>query len=303
MRVLTRGKPITTLRFTPDSQRLLIGWWTREEGYHLELCSLQGECRTHVVLPTCTDRYYPTSLPRFPVGESVQVAWDGWMHCYRIDGDDLLPWPNPIFAQQLVVSADGSRLGLTRLIHETRTVLFQVRGVTADAGGHPIGWDQTLDAPFALVGFLPDGERLVTIDSSAVRIRAFAGGEELGNARYPTYNVNHPQLSPNGRYLGVVGYQSMYLYDIAALGKPRMITSTRSFGDFRSFAFHPDGRMLAVIHGGPTLVKLYDVETLKLRAKYNWKVGALSCVTFSPDGMLGAAGSEDGRIVLWDVDD
>lgn len=71
---------------------------------------------------------------------------------------------------------------------------------------------------------------------------------------------------------------------------------------FVSFAFHPDGRTLAVIHGGPTLLKVYDLATLRLARTYRWKLGPLGAVTFSPDGMRGAVGSRDGRILLWDVD-
>jgi WD40 repeat protein len=36
--------------------------------------------------------------------------------------------------------------------------------------------------------------------------------------------------------------------------------------------------------------------------KWNWKLGPLRSVAYSPDGTLGAAGSEDGRVVVWDVD-
>ena len=60
---------------------------------------------------------------------------------------------------------------------------------------------------------------------------------------------------------------------------------------------------MAVIHGGPTLVTVYDVETLKPVHKWNWKLGPLRSVAYSPDGTVGAASSEDRRIVVWDVDE
>ncbi len=37
--------------------------------------------------------------------------------------------------------------------------------------------------------------------------------------------------------------------------------------------------------------------------KWNWKLGPFQSVAYSPDGTVGAAGSEDGRIVVWDVDE
>ena len=60
---------------------------------------------------------------------------------------------------------------------------------------------------------------------------------------------------------------------------------------------------MAVIHGGPTLVKVYDLGTLKQIHKWTWKLGPLRSVAYSPDGTVGAAGSDDGRIVVWDVDE
>ncbi|HEX4607812.1 MAG TPA: hypothetical protein VH092_06360 [Urbifossiella sp.] len=41
-------------------------------------------------------------------------------------------------------------------------------------------------------------------------------------------------------------------------------------------------------------MKLYDLDTLTLRSKLNWKVGQLTCIAFSPDGLLGAAAPTTG---------
>jgi WD40 repeat protein len=55
--------------------------------------------------------------------------------------------------------------------------------------------------------------------------------------------------------------------------------------------------------GASTLVKFFDAETGELLRKFQWKLGPLRCVAFSPDGTLAAAGSEDGKIVVWDMDE
>ena len=102
--------------------------------------------------------------------------------------------------------------------------------------------------------------------------------------------------------IGLIGYGKMYFWDLTTLDKPRKIGGSSSFGDFRSFAFHPNGKTVAVIHGGPTLVKVYDLSTLERVRDWKWKLGPLQSVAYSPDGNLGAAGSKDGRIVVWDVE-
>jgi WD40 repeat protein len=95
----------------------------------------------------------------------------------------------------------------------------------------------------------------------------------------------------------------MYVWDLTTLAEPGKIGGSGNFGDFRSCAIHPNGKTMAVIHGGPTLVKVYDLGTLKQVHKWTWKLGPLRSVAYSPDGTLGAAGSDDGRVVVWDVDE
>jgi WD40 repeat protein len=152
-----------------------------------------------------------------------------------------------------------------------------------------------------LAGFLPDGNRFVTVED-VVRIRRVADGEVLASGRHKIAGAAQPHVSADGKFLGTFGYTSMYVVDLETFAKPRRISGTGSFGNFVSFAFRPDSRSMAVIHGGPTLVKNYDLATLAQTHIFKWKLGPLGALTFSPDGLLGAAGSADGRIVLWDVD-
>jgi WD40 repeat protein len=71
--------------------------------------------------------------------------------------------------------------------------------------------------------------------------------------------------------------------------------------EFTGLAFHPSGRYLAATSNDAT-VKLYDTTTWTLAEAYNWTIGRLRSVAFSPDGMLAAAGGDKGKIVVWDVD-
>jgi WD40 repeat protein len=71
--------------------------------------------------------------------------------------------------------------------------------------------------------------------------------------------------------------------------------------EFTALAFHPSGRFLAATSNDAT-VKLYDTQTWAVAQAYTWGVGRLGSVTFSPDGMLAAAGGDTSKIVIWDVD-
>lgn len=70
---------------------------------------------------------------------------------------------------------------------------------------------------------------------------------------------------------------------------------------FTAIAFHPSGRYLAATSNDAT-VKLYDTDTWQLAKTFEWNVGRLRSVAFSPDGALAAVGSDTGKIVVWDVD-
>lgn len=71
--------------------------------------------------------------------------------------------------------------------------------------------------------------------------------------------------------------------------------------DYTGLAFHPSGRFLAATSNDAT-VKLYDTTTWTLAQAFNWDIGPLRSVAFSPNGMLGAAGGDKGKIVIWDMD-
>lgn len=305
MKVLEVGEFVFLLRFLPDGRRLLVGMASKDKIVTFEVLSVDDGSRVRLPLPKLTlDSwwYYARSgnaAAVHPTGESCMIAWDGAVYAYRTKDGKVMPVPGGVEAHQIALSPDGKRLLAADRSDEGRHLYT----VQLSSRGGKVLWKKELPTPFYhLAGFLPDGERFVTIDDK-VRIRTFEKDEEEAATRYPTYNANRPLISPDGRHLGVIGYSCMYMYDLSALGKPRRIASTQgSYGNFVSFAFHPGGRQLAVIHGGPTLVKIYDVDTLQVTTKFNFRVGALSSVAFSPDGMLGAAGSQDGRIVLWDVD-
>ena len=70
---------------------------------------------------------------------------------------------------------------------------------------------------------------------------------------------------------------------------------------FTGIAFHPTGRYLAAT-SNDTTVKLYDTATWQVAKAFAWDIGRLRSVAFSSDGMLAAAGSDKGKVVVWDVD-
>jgi WD40 repeat protein len=305
MRVLDVGQTVFLMRFLPDGQRLVIGTMDADRIVTFEVLSVTDGRRVRLEVPAARiDHWWYESrhgnvIAVHPRGDVCYLAWAGRLHACQTADDRPVPEPPAAGANQVVLSADGTRL----VVANRDPIDSKLFATETGSGGEAPKWHQTGLVGFTTVaGFLPDGERFVTVEG-LVRIRLFATGAELAESRVQPHGVQQPQISPDGRYLGMIGYGSMDFWDLPCLDKPRKISGTSNFGDFRSFAFHPNGKTVAVIYGGPTLVKVYDLATLKLVHTWNWKLGPLRSVAYSPDGTVGAAGSEDGRIVVWDVDE
>ena len=65
-------------------------------------------------------------------------------------------------------------------------------------------------------------------------------------------------------------------------------------------AVHPCGSVACARTDGT--VTFWDADRLEAIRTLDWKAGKLVSLAFSPDGTLAAAGTEDGKVVVWDVD-
>jgi WD40 repeat protein len=87
------------------------------------------------------------------------------------------------------------------------------------------------------------------------------------------------------------------------LGTGKAWQTKSTLGYIHDFAFHPNGRLLcAVFRDGEA--RYLDPLTGKVRQSFKWakKPEPLYSVAFAPDGLTCAAGGENGKVILWDVD-
>lgn len=286
MKVLDAGGRPAVLRFLPDG-RLLAG-----AGGVYDVWSAADGRRVRLDVPV------GSAAAVTPCGAYCWFA-GGWrVTVYRSADGALLPGPGGVFGTQVAISPDGERVYLADLSKTPGTLTV----VTAEVVLATVLAERRLPASFRLLAGViagPDGDRLVTVSD---RVRVGTVFKEEAATKYPSRRATRGAVSPDGRTLGVAGSTSLYLYDLPGLGPSRQIAAEGNPRGFQSFAFHPDGKTVAVINGGPTLVKFYDLATLEPTGTFDWQLGPLTAVAFSPDGQLGAVAAEDGRILVWDVE-
>jgi WD40 repeat protein len=108
--------------------------------------------------------------------------------------------------------------------------------------------------------FTPDGKRLITASSSAVRIWDLAGAAEKSRLSGHIGGVSGLAFSPNGKLLASAGKdETVRLWD-AATGK--VVRELRGFtGPPQNVSFSPDGRFLTTTEYEWGGVKVWDVQT------------------------------------------
>jgi WD40 repeat protein len=106
-------------------------------------------------------------------------------------------------------------------------------------------------------------------------------------------------FTPDGRFLVAASGPTLCVWDVAR--RELVVQQKVSQQHLKDIALTPDGRLLGcALNDGS--IHFWHTSDWSEAASYDWKVGALVCLAFAPDGMRCAAGSASGDIVVFDVD-
>lgn len=158
----------------------------------------------------------------------------------------------------------------------------------------------------------PDGKVVATAEliddglrhTGAIVLRATADGSELRRA---TANVrpwgirDRLRFSPDGARVFAARDDRVGRWDVATGDHLGWVPLADTGALPTDVAFHPSGRWI-LTSGLDGKVRVWDADRLTESAAFQWDVGKLRSVAVGADGDIAAAGGEDGRIVVWDLD-
>jgi len=200
--------------------------------------------------------------------------------------------------ESLAFSADGRQLAVASAGRSVRVWLLSRTEVQTEL---EIGLGPVLGLDYA-----PDGGQLAAwirgTEPKDRRLLVFTRGG--GEPRIVAGATSPGVFSPDGRVLAFGTGRDLGLWPAPAGGAGFVVPPGEGLvaheQDVRRVTFSPDGRTLASGDAGGA-VRLWDVESRRLRAATGGHGGAIAALAFSTDGAWLASGGADEEVRVWDA--
>jgi len=154
---------------------------------------------------------------------------------------------------------------------------------------------------YTLMAYQPRSDRIFVCGSGhPIEIRHAGDGElvqRIHTRQHPVYRI---RFSHDERFCVLCLTTECVVLDGTTF-KPITTLKTPQGKYFTDCEFHPMSPLFATT-ANDGAVRLWDTENWTERIAYTWEIGAMRSVAFAPDGMRIAAGTGDGRVIVWDVD-
>ncbi len=155
------------------------------------------------------------------------------------------------------------------------------------------------------VAWSPDGKMLAALDCELDKITLWRFKARLQpDLAIVQYDLPSPcaslAFSADNSTLAMGHLDGIILADVRRRTGSFSVAKGQPTG-VNQIAAHPKELILASACEDGT-VRFWDMTSKREIKCYDWKIGPISAVAFSPDGMRCAAGGNRGQIVVWDVD-
>jgi WD40 repeat protein len=132
-----------------------------------------------------------------------------------------------------------------------------------------------------------------------VYLREFPDGRVIKTLDGWQQAVTNLAFSPDGSVIAGTAGPRLRIWDLES--NREIALHKRGTKHFQGASFMHDGRYLATVSNDET-VRIWDARTWEEHTTFTWQIGKLLNITFAPDGLRAAAGSDKGQIVIWDVE-
>ncbi|MBN9523130.1 hypothetical protein J0H58_32220 [bacterium] len=304
MRILDAGlrQEVESLAFSPDGCTLAASAAFEQAVVH----DLTG-ARPPVLIGN--GRSPGETLLRFEPGGRVlaAVTVDGRTRFDRDRGTVLGVSPRDPHARGLVVGFDTTLNGDRLVTSQIELDRSRLCGWEPEGEGWGLRWSVEC-GDLSMPALSTDGLRVAHVafaergHSGPPRLFVYDArtGELVASRPFPYMALPEPRYRADGRQVVAVHEMMLVVWDPLMPGKPALVRND-SRRHFTAAAYHPSGRYLFTTSNDAT-VTVWDTDSWARVKRFDWDIGRLRSVAVSPDGLLAAAGSDRGRVVVWDVD-
>ena len=243
-----------------------------------------------------------------PGNRYLLVAEPKALVLFDLVGSEVVAGPKPVLGYpEFGLSADGHRLFVTEAYEHRGYIAMKIVsedpkfvGLWADGPDGSFWYKLPTMSPasnriaVARRGSYSGGETIQIRNATSGNVQTSIPSDPVDVAQQLTFSADGSKLLV--RRLG----RTVQMFDSttgAAAGE--LVHTGRPF--VTCVAVHPNGTVACSRNNGT--VCLWDIEKREVLRMLDWKVGKLVSVAFSPDGSIGAAGTDDGQVVVWDVDE
>lgn len=199
------------------------------------------------------------------------------------------------FSGGVAISPDAKTLVATRAGHrgEVKLERWELPGLRPATGFD--FW-----SPFQKLAFSPNGEFLAGIDADSFELRiAVTGGL---NGRHRVHYINDGFFTfPRDSQTVVFGWETdLHVMETRAGNIVKRVPSPGHA--FRDAAFLATGHQLATVDGSEVM-RVWSADSWEVARAFDWNAGELACLAVTADGLTGVCGTENGQLVVFDVDE
>jgi len=293
-----------TITFSPDATTLAVTGETDVEVWRLPAGELAGRWTFG----------HPYRLAFTPTGHRLYVSYAKQTNVINVETQLGYPHPEVPGPSWFAFTREGGFL----LVSHGEDKLSRYELDTNGIGGLVRVWTLAREGSRSAAvggGVCQNGSQFIAIedgwaipkDSTSLRrnrlvVRSTANGEQEHAAGWICEPRAFPLVvNPNGEYVVAINGMKIVVWGVEDPIRNQRYVKNDSKKHFTGIAFHPSGKYLAATSNDET-VKLYDTTTWEVAHTFTWDIGRMRSIAFSPDGTLAAAGSDKGKVVVWDVD-